>query len=363
MLNKTSNMKKVYLYFTAIAIILISSYGCKKSDSITDDNNSNDNTDISANWESIAGFNQVIFDLKSYDGKLFIGGNFTACENSASYWSAYYEGGSIIGQPYMIGGSGIKCFESFNNSLYATGSMGSSAIGVNEWDGTTWDTDGGFNTSQSGIYADGTTLYVGGEFYGQVSTKTSGSNTYNKLPAFDEYYDGVNAITKYNNSIIVAGDITSYNGIEINNVASWDGYEWQALGDGISGEVLCMSVFNNELYVGGKFSKAGGNSIANIAKWDGNNWTDVGGSLDEYSYNGVRDMAVYNGYLYAVGDFEMIGGDSARYVARWNGNSWEGMSLKEGDSFVNCVEIYNNELYVGTFDTDSAYVFKRALTD
>jgi trimeric autotransporter adhesin len=49
--------------------------------------------------------------------------------------------------------------------------------------------------------------------------------------------------------------------INANHVACWDGSQWHALGNGVSGvntRVNALQCLNGSLYVGGSFTQAGG---------------------------------------------------------------------------------------------------------
>jgi len=202
-------------------------------------------------------------------------------------------------------------------------------------------------------------LYVGSDF-GVVSKKV-GTGPFTAMPVLDDTNDNINAINKYNGDIIIAGNLNDYNGTALNNVAKWDGSAWQPLGGGLSSNVRCMAVYNSELYVGGSFYTAGGQPAKYIAKWNGTNWSDVSGSVTLAGGNGIRDMIVHNNMLIVVGDFAEIGGVATNNVAMWDGSSWNSLDLITPSSFANCVEVFNNRLYVGTFDFTEAPLYSRDL--
>lgn len=310
---------------------------------------------LNAQWDTITTFNQVIVDMKSFDGKLFIGGNFTKNENNNCYWSAYYDGNSITRHTNPIGGLGVRALDVFVNELYAVGSMQHDfSIGVSKWDGSTWVNGGSTNYSHSTIYADDNDLYVVSD-NGIIRKKTTGGS-------FQNFYDfngngAVSNIIRFNNELVFAGTFDSINGIAAKNIAQWDGVSWKPLANGISSGTYCMAVFNNELYVAGNINTAGGVNVNNIAKWDGSNWSDVGDGMTGTSWNGIRDMLVFNGALYVVGDFNEMGSVTTHDVAKWDGIQWSAMSLDHNDAFVNSIEVYNNKIYVGTFDFDKSHVF------
>jgi len=249
----------------------------------------------------------------------------------------------------MVGGGGLRELEIFNDELWGVGSLSSSAVA--KWTGSTWGSGGSFNTSHGGIFADGNDLYVGSDF-GVVSKKT-GSDPFVTLPAFDNTNDDLSAITKFNGEIIVAGKFVSSNGVTLNNIARWDGTSWQPLGSGIQGGVVRgLAVYDDELYACGTFSTAGGNNAGKIAKWDGSNWTDVGGSAASptgfFSGNGHYQMKVHDNKLFLAGDFDVIGTDSIENVAVWDGNTWTDLRLEIGSDFPQCIEVFEDRLYVGT---------------
>jgi hypothetical protein len=287
-----------------------------------------------------------------------MGGNFTKSGGKTCYWSAALYFNVFVANTNLIGGGGIRQFEVFDNKLYCTNSMDlGSSMGLGVWDGSTWQRASDFVESSSGIYADGNDLYVGSDF-GKVHKKT-GSGNFSQLGTTFDNQKGVYAISKYNGSIIVAGSFTSVNSTTVNHIARWDGTTWQPLGTGLDGTVLSLAVYNNELYAGGSFNNAGGAPAKFIAKWNGTNWKAVGGSVTSTSYNGVRDMMVYKNDLYVAGDFNKLGTVNAKYLASWNGTSWRSLNFT-GIDFLESLEIYNNEMYVGSFDFDSSFVYKNA---
>lgn len=312
-----------------------------------------------AQWSEVSSFNQVIDDIHTFNGTLFIGGNFSKRNGNTCYWFTQLTGSSFNDQTIIIGGSGVSRFETYNNTLWCTGDFNiGSSYAVYSWDGSSWHSEGNFNKSHTGIFADGNDLYVGSDF--GVVSKKSGSGSFMAMPAMDNTSDGILAINKYNGDIVIAGDLTTYNSTALNNIARWDGSAWQPLGGGVSGRIRCLAVYKSELYVGGDFSTAGGQNIKDVAKWNGSSWTPVGGSVtDGAAYNGVRDMVVYNNKLYVVGDFNEMGGVSTKYVATWDGNNWGALSLDQSSNFANCVEVYNTKLYVGTFDFDTSHLYSR----
>ena len=330
-------MKQILI---TILILMISILGLKAQD-----------------WETITGFNQLINDLEVFENKLFIGGGFTKNDDNTCYWSAYYDGNTVKRHTELIGGGGLRGLAVFNNDLYGVGALKhGGASGVSKWTGNTWTNGGGTTYSHSVIYTDETDLYVCSDD-GKIRKKTGNSN-------FETFYDlgeeEITNIIRYKNQLIFTGSFTEIGGITAQNIATYDGQNWSSLGSGIEGKVRAIEVYKDELYVAGEVDVAGGLEVNMIAKWNGSVWSDVGGGATNNTWwsNGIRDLNVYDNQLIVVGDFDKVGGVEANDVAAWNGSQWTGMSLEHPSSFVNCIEVYNNELYVGTFDFDNSYIYK-----
>ena len=95
-------------------------------------------------------------------------------------------------------------------------------------------------------------------------------------------------------------------------------YEWLP-GEGLPGldnTVYAAAVHDDgtgpALFVGGRFSIAGDVIAENIAKWDGTQWEPLGSGTS----SNVNALTVYNGELIAGGNFTTAGGMEANYIAR-----------------------------------------------
>lgn len=179
----------------------------------------------------------------------------------------------------------------------------SPAANVAKWDGSDWSPLGG------------------------------GTNgTVNAMVAFDEDGPGPAAA-----AVFVGGRFTSAGSTQADRIAKWDGAAWSDVGGGfgLSGaQVSALTTFDEDaggpippaLFVGGTFYNAGGVQVSNIARWDGATWSPVGGWL----FGPVFALAVYDpdgpgpetADLYAAGDITSAGGNVVSRIARWDGNSW-----------------------------------------
>lgn len=309
---------------------------------------------VKAQWDTITSFNQVIQDIKTFDNKLFIVGGFTKNEVTLTCnWSAYYNGSAIQRHTPMIGGSGINMISEFNGQLYSANSLQvGSSLGIGVWDGSTWQSASGTTTNHFMVYADGNDLYAASS---GVLRKKTGNESFQVVDLGPDVQ--ISRIIRYNGNLIFVGAFSAINGVAATNIAMYDGTNWHPLGTGITGSVFCLAEFNNELYVAGKVTTAGGNPVNNMAKWNGSAWSDVGGGTG-LCPNGIRDMLVHENGLFVVGDFTQMGGITTGNVALWKNSNWFGLGLAHDDSFVNCIEVFNNQIYVGTFDFTKSHLFR-----
>ncbi len=177
----------------------------------------------------------------------------------------------------------------------------------------------------------------------------------------------------FNNQLIVGGVFDNAGGVPTSNIASWDGSNWAALQNGLSGQlgtypsidcyplagingcINSLAIYNNELYAGGKFSNASGITVNNIAKWNGSSWSDVGGGIRFNNSSGgagsyISSMAVYNNALHVVGLFDTAGVTVVRNLAKWDGVSWSDVGGGIGGSSVlktGTLLVHSNSLVVG----------------
>ena len=194
----------------------------------------------------------------------------------------------------------------------------------------------GTNKSPSAVVADGSKIYVGGNF------SVAGGVAANNIAMWNgtnwtALGNGLNApvqalATDGHGNLYVGGWFTEASGESALHVARWNGSGWYSLGGGLDGEVYAIAVDGaGRVYVGGAFTYAGGIDAQKIAMWDGTSWTALdAGVSSEYPQNSwVYSLTIDRfGFLYAGGMFTQAGGKPANNVARWDGATWE--SLGEG---------------------------------
>jgi hypothetical protein len=261
---------------------------------------------------------------------------------------------------------------------------------IRAWDGSAWQTMGGrltggsFLTTITGITVYNGELIVAGNFTLAEGApcnriaRWTGSAWEALGGGVGEGYDNteVHALVVYNNELVAGGDFVVAGSTECENVARWNGSQWQPLGY-LSEQVLSLAVYNGELFAngrrwtgsswqslgvtwvkaltvyngeliaGGLFTTAGGVPCNRVARWSAaGGWQPLGAGVD----NDVYTLTVHDGELIAGGCFATAGGVTSRGIARWNGSEWEalGAGLDDFDNpLVRSLTGYNGKLVVG----------------
>lgn len=160
--------------------------------------------------------------------------------------------------------------------------------------------------------------------------------------------DTVRAVCAYNSNFVAAGDFINAGGVNVNNIALYDGTSWSSMGTGMDGDVYCVVTDGSNIYAGGEFITAGGVTANYIAVWDGSAWSSLGTGMDAPVYS----LCFNEGYLYAGGDFTMAGGTSANSIAVWDGSAWSafGSGL---NSTVHAISVDGTNIYAGGSFSDA----------
>jgi len=139
---------------------------------------------------------------------------------------------------------------------------------------------------------------------------------------------------------------------------SWDGVQWQSVGERFNNILYALGIFDGELIAGGNFAGAS-NGADYIAAWNGKDWHALGGGLSGIGAD-VRALTVYNGELIAAGAFTGADGIPAEHIARWDGAAWHSLGANPDAWWFTDLAVYGRDLFVsGGFlvmgDSVSAY--------
>ena len=331
------------------------------------------------NWQQVGDFTRSPRRLftDTIDNLLYIGGEFKTNGNDTLNGVCFWDNTAIQAMDaglYDACGSNScqapEMFIRYKNEIY-TGSnfdeiAGQPSSGIARWNGNQWlpvspglfndDGDGG---QAWGAYEHDGLLYVVGPF------RLAGQDTANSVASWDgtnwKTYDAPEdtqhdiplhgRIIFYKDEMYVGGNC--YNVVDGNinfDIMRYNGTAWHQVGNGLHGglsTIFKMLIYQGDLYVCGRFNTSSGNAGNGIMRWDGEQWHDVGGGLC-FASDFITDMLVYKNKLYLVGIFTCIGnGLTAKNLAVWDGKQWCNFGDSDFDNKINCIEVYNDEIYVG----------------
>jgi len=120
--------------------------------------------------------------------------------------------------------------------------------------------------------------------------------------------------------LVIGGDsLTAGSQPASQQVMTWDGSQWQALGagPGTGGRVYALTSWNGLLVAGGDFT---GGGVSRIALWTGAAWQQIGTGFPVT----VLALTVWNGNLVAAG-YDAAGTTDTPHIRVWNGVTWSAL--------------------------------------
>lgn len=288
--------------------------------------------------------------------------------------------------PGIADGSVAAVAVAANGDVYAGGIYASAGgvpvNGIARWDGRRWHALGAglqggsalptaLVATQDGVIAVGSFEQAGAVSVGGIAAwdGTAWSVIGNgEGPRKDGMKGWLYAVEIFDGKLIVGGYFDTIDGVPANNIAQWDGAQWQPLGNGVGnldfednfvagdGEVRALTVDGDVLYVGGKFALAGdANTTANsVATWDGAQWRALGAGVilkdgnDAPQPGLVASLAVQGGAVYAGGRFIQAGTVQVQHVAVFRNGAWSSLGAGLTEPQFNDKPVVNALLSSGT---------------
>jgi hypothetical protein len=145
-------------------------------------------------------------------------------------------------------------------------------------------------------------------------------------------------------------------GKKANGIASWNGSEWSTLNGGLQSyplsqvkpsgpEVNDIAVNGTDVYMAGRFKSGGGKELNNIARWDGIDWQPLGKGL-----RGSADkILVHGANVYVTGKIDTLETEAGpvynSQLVQWDGQSWISLS-RSIDKPITAMAVYHDILFV-----------------
>jgi trimeric autotransporter adhesin len=191
-----------------------------------------------SSWVNLgSGINSAaaVFDLKEFNGELYVAGNFATAGGLNVNGIAKWNGSNWSSIGTLSEYSAAYALEIYNNELYI----------------------GGFIDSINGTNADNLIKWDSNSL-SPVANGVSGG-------VFPTSVISLEAIGNY---LFVGGNFDNASGVSANNIAKWDGTSFSNLETGTDNQIYCLEKFHDKLIAGGIFTHAGSESTNYIAAWD-----------------------------------------------------------------------------------------------
>jgi hypothetical protein len=316
------------------------------------------------------GFNGVVYCVKtdSDTGRVYYCGNFTTANgvtvNSVCYWNGTTFVAMGSGTAGVAGGAAVTMAIAQNGDVWVgglfTSAGGSAADGLARWNSVannwTCFTNGTPGDLISAIAIDiYSNVYIGGTFANWDGIAAADNLAKWNGSAWSALSTGANAgvfalaFGADGTTLYVGGNFTSPQ----TRIMSWNGSAFSEMGGGASGAINTLAVSREgTVYAGGVFSTTP--TTSRIAKWTGNAWSSLGSGLN----GNVTNIAVLgDGSLFVSGDFTAAGSlSSAPGAALWNGSSWARIDIDAPSGVVYAAEALGDDLYIGNSNAGTATV-------
>ena len=239
-----------------------------------------------------------------------------------------------------------------HGAVYAAGSADFGASALVLWDGREWSEIGTFDNMVYAIAVDDDgAVVVGGDFTRVGDDQPAAGVARwdgSRWRALESGVDGgVRALHFLNDGrLLVGGSFGSAGGVPAGGAAVWDGARWTSLGEGLAGQfgapsVEAFAVIGGDVYAAGNFVGSDGRPMENVARFDGTDWQPVGAGLPGLF---VQDMRAIGDALVAVGHFEIDGEETT--LAGFVDGAWRAFPSAT-DDLVMAIEPRPEGLYLG----------------
>jgi Secretion system C-terminal sorting domain len=215
-----------------------------------------------------------------YNGELIAIGGFVQAGNVNANQIARWNG--IAWDSLGSGITGLSSIPSmcvYNNELCVfsqiTNAGGVPVNNAAKWNGNTWS---GIGSGLFGFWPVSSTVY-NNELYVGLSLGPANSNSiivkWNGVlwTAVEQNISSVSNnivfdLTEHKGCLYATGLIDTINGVPVNNVARFDGFNWSSVGNGVSHYGVFFTTLSNELYLTGDFSYSGSSLVNNVVRFD-----------------------------------------------------------------------------------------------
>lgn len=321
-------------------------------------------------WQSLGiVVDQGILCMTVYNNELYVGGWFESFNGLPVNRIVRYDGNTwqSLGTGILVTNNvvgGVEKMIEYNGSLIVLGAfIQAGNISVNQiasWNGTVWDSLGSGITGLASIPSMciyNNELCVFSQITNAGGIPVTNAAKWNGT-AWTSMGSGITAwpvsSTVYNNEVYVGLWLGAGNNRSM--IVKWDGTVWanveQNLNSAMMNVVMDMKVFNGCLYAAGLIDTINGVQVGNVARYDGQNWSSVGNGVNGYA-NFFTQM---NSDLYMTGDFSNSGSVVVNHVVKFDSTPVCLTSMAEVNSNDQSLQIFPNPasdlIYIQSLNND-----------
>lgn len=301
------------------------------------------------------------------NGDLVIGGDFTAAGGVGADRLARWNGSvwAPMGLTLQPGSNSVRALKvDPAGDLLVAGWFavaGLNATGVARWDGQTWSAFPGASAQVNDLAALPTGGFVVAGWFSIQGTSQHGVAVWNGSAwsflgsglVHTSLFEVRRVCVLANGDIVAAGAFPAIGGVNVANIARWDGTTWQPVGNGLPVVFLVNGIYalsadvNGDLLAGGTWFATPGSAPHKLWRWDGATWSPVGGgALAELpgTVNAVHRVA--GGDLLVGGSLTTPPSFPSRGVARWDGAHWHPAGIGTSGVMQDALALPNGDLVV-----------------
>jgi hypothetical protein len=158
----------------------------------------------------------------------------------------------------------------------------------------------------------------------------------------------------YKGSLYVAGFFEEAGNIPTKNIARWNGFTWDSLPQRVNDYTMGLRVIGDSLAMFGRFDSVGNQPFDRIALFHNETFFPFP-PFTNFKSEFVNDLIRYKGEYYAAGKFNDLDSVLCCGLLKLENGVWKQIGSPEVHPLwvADCLEIYQDELYVGGLFTQS----------